>query len=279
MIRQILLNRTWVFGMIFVLLIGAFIGVQAMNGQSRAEKPDAQPKEKTAVPKTEKSPLETAILVSKKSVQEYEQISNSAKKPDEVFKPAKFLKKAHRKQLAHWQLAAKHNSPEGLALVALCLQEGIGLKKDEKAAFNNCHKAAAQNFPLAQFILGMYYIRGIGVPKQDMKEGMKWHLKAAAQGHARAQFCIGLGHAQGFGGITKNTTNATIMYIKSATQGFAPAQFQLGITCIVNGDKTGGAKWLGKAAAQGHLAAKTMLEKLEGHRRVQRLIEQRLRRP
>ncbi len=39
----------------------------------------------------------------------------------------------------------------------------------------------------AQFNLGVMYVQGEGVPKDDAK-AVKWYQKAAAQGHADAQF-------------------------------------------------------------------------------------------
>jgi len=47
-------------------------------------------------------------------------------------------------------------------------------------------KAAEQGYDEAQYTLGWYYLRGIGVEK-DSKQSIYWFRKAAEQGHTRAR--------------------------------------------------------------------------------------------
>ena len=44
--------------------------------------------------------------------------------------------------------------------------------------------------PDAQFLLGVGYNQGLGVPK-NTSEALKWLRKAAGQGHVKAQWSIG----------------------------------------------------------------------------------------
>lgn len=55
-------------------------------------------------------------------------------------------------------------------------EEAYGVERDEVAAVNWYRKAAEQDFPRAQFNLGLMYARGQGV-KPDVVQAYKWfHL-------------------------------------------------------------------------------------------------------
>ena len=60
------------------------------------------------------------------------------------------------------------------------------------------HKAAEQGDADAQYILGLMYYEGKGVP-QNFAETAKWFLKAAEQGDAYAQYNLGLMYYNGKG--------------------------------------------------------------------------------
>jgi len=59
-------------------------------------------------------------------------------------------------------------------------------------------KAAEQGLADAQFICGVMYATGEGVPK-DAAKSAEWYRKAAEQGLAGAQFNLGLAYAKGEG--------------------------------------------------------------------------------
>src|SRR5271169_3835851 len=50
----------------------------------------------------------------------------------------------------------------------------------------------------AQFVLGVVYLKGKGVPKNQV-EAVNWFRKAAEQGYARAQFVLGAAYFTGEG--------------------------------------------------------------------------------
>ena len=52
------------------------------------------------------------------------------------------------------------------------------------------HKAAEQNYAAAQFNLGLCYVIGQGVVK-DEAEAVKWYRKAAEQNNPLAQYTLG----------------------------------------------------------------------------------------
>ena len=58
----------------------------------------------------------------------------------------------------------------------------------------------------AQFLLGVMYFDGTGVP-QDDKEAVKWYRKAAEQGYSVAQHDLGMAYYKGQG-VLKDTVTA-----------------------------------------------------------------------
>ena len=78
---------------------------------------------------------------------------------------------------------------------------------------------------MAEYILGLMYANGHGVP-ESYPEGLKWLTKAAEQGEAKAQFSVGVIYFKGLG-IPKNEAEALKWYKRSADQGYATAQYNL----------------------------------------------------
>ena len=111
-------------------------------------------------------------------------------------------------------------------------------------------KAAEQGHAWAQYILGIMYANGQGVP-QDYTKAIKWHRKAAEQGLTGAQYNLGVMYAEGWG-VLKDHAKAAEWYRKAAEQGNAAAQYSLGVA-YENGkgvpiDYAKAAKWYRKAA-------------------------------
>lgn len=79
---------------------------------------------------------------------------------------------------------------------------------------------------LAQYILGLMYANGQGVP-ESYTEGLKWLQKAAEQGEAKAQFSVGVIYFKGLG-MPANQAEAFKWYRRAADQGNATAQYNLG---------------------------------------------------
>jgi len=88
-------------------------------------------------------------------------------------------------------------------------------------------KAAEQGDPEAQFCLGVVYMNGQGVPK-DEKRAVEWYRRAAEQGLSEAQLNLGNMYADGRG-VAKDEVCAVEWYWKAAEQGSTEAQDSLGI--------------------------------------------------
>ena len=132
---------------------------------------------------------------------------------------------------------------------------------DYATALAGFQNYAAQVNAAAQFLLGLMYANGEGVPKDDA-EAVRWYRLAAEQGLAAAQFGLGLMYANGKG-VPKDDAEAVRWYRLAAEQGYAAAQSNLGLM-YANGegvpeDDAEAARWVRLAAEQGTATAQLNL--------------------
>ena len=118
-----------------------------------------------------------------------------------------------------------------LAAVALLLC--VSLAAFGAASLNETRKKAESGIALEQFLLGISYAYGNGVPK-DSAEALMWYRKSAEQGFAMAQSSLGVMYENGTG-VTKDSAEAEKWYRRAAAQGDVSGQFNLGLM-YVNGD-------------------------------------------
>ena len=128
-------------------------------------------------------------------------------------------------------------------------------------------KAAEQGHPKAQCNLGICYMDGLGVAK-DEAEAVKWFSKAAEQCVAHAEYCLGVAYFSGRG-IPKEISVALKWWHRAAEHGHADAQYNLGICyeTATNGDwitqdYVEAYRWMKLAAAQGYEGASKKCEEL-----------------
>lgn len=129
---------------------------------------------------------------------------------------------------------------------------------------------ADQSNSQAQFRLGMMHYQGQGVP-EDEKLAVYWLRKSAVQGNSDAMF--ELGNAFLFGReasklVPEPDREAALWYFQAASAGNAQAQYHLGLLFlagkgVINSRKEA-MNWFGKAAAQGHEAARRALGRVDG---------------
>ena len=145
-----------------------------------------------------------------------------------------------------------------LAAVALLCGAGManGQESEEVWWVRWEKEKAEQGNVEAQFLLGVMYRLGGGVPKvqKNYAEAMKWFRKAAEQGDAMAQYMLGLMYFRGEG-VPKNYVEAAKWFRKAAEQGDGRAQEKLGLMYDegdgVPKNYVEAAKWFRKAAEQG----------------------------
>lgn len=146
-------------------------------------------------------------------------------------------------------------------VLGLYYMNGSGVSKDEATATKWFKKAAEQGLDKAQCILGLHYMNGIGVPK-DETIAAEWFTKAAVQGYAAAQRYLGKCYERGVG-VHQDETIAVEWLAKAAEQGDKDAQFGLGFHYMagngVSKNEAIAVEWLTKAAKQGDEDAQYLL--------------------
>jgi TonB family protein len=135
--------------------------------------------------------------------------------------------------------------------------------KDLKAAFASVTKAAEQQFPPAEVMLGRFYRDGLGTPKDDAK-AVEWFDRAAGHGDPNGQFELGIMYRAGRG-VEIDEAYGMKLLTKAAEQDHAEAEYELGSLAElgkgVPQDNAVAAKWYRKSAEQGVPAAQYRLAK------------------
>lgn len=96
---------------------------------------------------------------------------------------------------------------------------------DYATALKELKPVAEQGSEVAQFILGLMYFNGQGVP-QDYAEAAKWYRLAANQGEAVAQHTLGNMYEKGLG-VPQDYAEAVKWYHLAAEQGYHKAKSAL----------------------------------------------------
>ncbi len=159
----------------------------------------------------------------------------------------------------NWRTAAlsdvKASAEDGVAEaqgeLALRVEQGRGMKKDQDQANEWWRKAALQGNVDAQIALASRLIEGTAV---EQKEALSLYQQAADAGDARAAREAGLCFKAGKGAL-QDHAKALAYFKKAAEKNDAQAQYQLGM-CYRKGegvavDPLEATKWLRKAAGAG----------------------------
>ena len=97
---------------------------------------------------------------------------------------------------------------------------------DTSQAIEWFRKAAAQQYPPAEFQVGQLYDFGFGVVQND-SEALSWYRRAAEHGHAAAGRAVGDFYQKGRG-VTADAKEASQWYRRAADADDIRAQYQLG---------------------------------------------------
>ena len=131
---------------------------------------------------------------------------------------------------------------------------------DYATALRLIRPLADQGNALAQFLLGLMYVEGRGVPQNDA-EAVKWFRLAADQGSASARNNLGVAYWNGLG-VPRDYAEAVKWFRLAADQGNADAQYNLG-SMHSNGplpeNYAEAVKWFRLAAGQGNAYAQYQL--------------------
>jgi hypothetical protein len=102
------------------------------------------------------------------------------------------------KALRYLRPMADRGDARAQSILGLMYLHGRGLPKDDFEAVNWFRLSADQGDVPAQFNLGVMYDEGRGVP-QDHAEAVKWYRLAADRSHAQAQYNLAHSYAKGEG--------------------------------------------------------------------------------
>ena len=100
------------------------------------------------------------------------------------------------------------------------------------AAYRELYPLAAQQDPVAAYVLARMYLGGQGLP-QNADEGLKWLRVAAEHGEGSAQLQLGTRYDLGIG-LSQSDTEAFRWYKRAADLGLPVAQLYVG-TMYTNG--------------------------------------------
>jgi TPR repeat protein len=111
---------------------------------------------------------------------------------------------------------AKQGDLEAIYVLGMCHLHGVQQDKSTKSAASWLSKAASGGHVGAQFQIGLMWLEGKGVTRQDDNEATKWLQKAAAESHPEALFNMGVLSLDGRG-MPKSGKEAA-SYFKQAAQ-------------------------------------------------------------
>ncbi|MEM9385948.1 MAG: tetratricopeptide repeat protein [Pseudomonadota bacterium] len=162
----------------------------------------------------------------------------------------------------YYERAAQRGDAPSQYFLALALEQGDGVAKDEKSAFAWHQAAAQQGYVDAHAQLGYFLSTGDGGIPVDLLKAVEHMRFAASAGNAIAQLNMGSFYAKGTG-VERSIAKAARWYWTAADQGNAEAMVRLA-RLLRSGegiprDDAAATQWLEQAAAEGHEQAQAML--------------------
>lgn len=160
------------------------------------------------------------------------------------------------KAFALYLEAAKAGNAKAQFFVATCYQDGAGVARDDKEAFDWYSRSATNGDPEGQCNLGVCLLVKNTIP--DDEKAAYWLKKSADQGNASGEYNYGYCLTNGRG-VAADPKEGIKLILSAARKGDAVAQFNIGNMHHANGTESMATKWFQKAAAQGHKEASRML--------------------
>ena len=92
----------------------------------------------------------------------------------------------------HFRLSSNHNHPGGIFNLALCYEQGVGVKKNMKTAKRLYEIASELGHAKAFYNLGVFYAQGLGGSNKSYRQAKKCFEKAAQLGNPDATQALSL---------------------------------------------------------------------------------------
>ena len=132
-----------------------------------------------------------------------------------------YYEKDYRRAYNQWIFPAQRGAARAQYNIGVLYLNGFGVKKNEKAAFEWFHRAAKQGFARAQHNLGWMYQNGFFVAL-DIQQAKKWYQRAASKGFMNSESALGE-----ILYMNKEYGEARAMLSRAARKGISRAQFLL----------------------------------------------------
>jgi TPR repeat protein len=168
-------------------------------------------------------------------------------------KPPATKQRKEKMRMWYAKAAAQGSRKAQFSLAKSYLADKSATPADRQHAVALLHQAADPGEAEAQYQLGMMYMRGDGVAKNEEK-GLQYYRVAAEQGHEEAQYSLGVRHAVGKG-VEVDDYEAHRWFKRAANEGHGKAQHNLALTYLhgmgtkEQPDKAN--EWFHKAADKG----------------------------
>ena len=186
------------------------------------------------------------------------------------------VEQSYDKAMEYFKQAADLSLSEAFNMIGTMYINAQGAEQSYKLAAKNLHQAGLLGDANAWYNMGIMRYNG-WYYTQSYDKAFECFGIAADKGLVGAQCNLGVMYYNGEG-VEQNLEEG-FKYIKlAAKQGFTDAQYHLGLSFldgdgIEQSDETA-EKWLQIAADQEHEKAKSMLEELQGYRKLKSIAEQ-----
>lgn len=168
---------------------------------------------------------------------------------------------AKKQAIADLKQIAYAGDAKAQVQLGLIYLTGDGVPKDDPEAMKWLRMAADQDNPVGERYLAEMYFKGRGAPADNM-EAAKWLRMAADQGDVQSQHNLAALYTQGLG-VPRNLKEAANWMRKAADQNLADAQYALGVFYEtgqgVIADPIEAAKWYRRAVDQDYVPAMNSL--------------------
>ncbi len=161
--------------------------------------------------------------------------------------------------------AAERGDAKAQYLYGLRFAEGEGVPQDDVKAAEWIAKSADQGLPIAQYRMGVLFERGKGVSR-DLGTAMEWYERAARAGNRKAMHNLAVIYADGSSG-QPDYAQAARWFQAGAELGLKDSQFNLAILFErglgIQPDLIEAYRWYAAAAAQGDADARARVAAIE----------------
>ncbi|MBT3789840.1 MAG: sel1 repeat family protein [Alphaproteobacteria bacterium] len=176
-----------------------------------------------------------------------------------------FAVKDYKRAYREFESAWKAGDAGAAYNLGMMYDGGYGVSNSRMEAAKWYRLAADRDIVEAMNVLGIAYMRGVGVHK-DPHMALELFFRAASKGYAPAQFSLGALYYAGTGPLKTDVQKAIELFTRSANAGHPPAQLALGQLLLedqyVEMDRIAAWQWLALALEGGERSAQRALDKL-----------------